>query len=284
MLHRINLLTTLGLFLVRPLALPAQIQVAQESAAEVGDFDANVLGTINPFVTSLSTTNYYNFGGRFTFSFGPPLTEPQPTLVESRAHLFLVDTSDGLSMFHVLDEPTSAESGTADTAYTLSGDTAEILAYDETPDYVGTGRDFYTSDGMLFTADHQWVANRTDGLAIGSLDGAGWSMFVSFTAAPTGLSDWHAISADGNSLILALEPGRRVRLQPVAVSGIPTLMIVPAGPEQVTISWTPDTPGFLLQETPSLPSLNWMNSPSGADNPVTVPASENAKFYRLFKP
>ena len=73
---------------------------------------------------------------------------------------------------------------------------------------------------------------------------------------------------------------------PVAVqtAGAPQLTIVPAAPGQATISWTPATPGFVLQETPGLAPSNWVNSASGATNPVTVPATGPSKFYRLRKP
>lgn len=73
---------------------------------------------------------------------------------------------------------------------------------------------------------------------------------------------------------------------PVAVqsAGAPTLAIIPSASGIATISWMPATPGFVLQETPSLAPTNWINSVSGATNPVTVPAMLPAKFYRLFKP
>jgi hypothetical protein len=72
--------------------------------------------------------------------------------------------------------------------------------------------------------------------------------------------------------------------QAVQVVGVPTLFIVPATPGYATISWVPNTPGFVLQEVSSLASTNWINSPSGSANPTTVPAVVPAKFYRLFKP
>ena len=73
---------------------------------------------------------------------------------------------------------------------------------------------------------------------------------------------------------------------PTAVQtvGAPTLTIAPAGAGQATISWTPNTPGFVLQETVSLSPANWTNSLSGTTNPILVPAPLPAKFYRLFKP
>jgi hypothetical protein len=70
----------------------------------------------------------------------------------------------------------------------------------------------------------------------------------------------------------------------VQVTGAPMLIIIPATPGNATISWTPNTPGFVLQETAVLSPANWTNSPSGSANPVTVPAAVPTKFYRLFKP
>lgn len=72
--------------------------------------------------------------------------------------------------------------------------------------------------------------------------------------------------------------------QVVQTPDAPTLTVTPAGPGFATLSWTPATPGFVLQETVSLSPPNWTNAPSGATNPVTVPATFPAKFYRLFKP
>ncbi len=73
---------------------------------------------------------------------------------------------------------------------------------------------------------------------------------------------------------------------PVAVqtSGAPTLSVLRAAPGLATISWTPATPGFVLQETVSLGPSNWVNSVSGPTNPVVVPAAWPTKYYRLIKP
>jgi hypothetical protein len=70
----------------------------------------------------------------------------------------------------------------------------------------------------------------------------------------------------------------------VQIPGAPLLSIVASGPGQVSISWSPKTPGFVLQESLSLSTTNWLNSVSGGTNPVNVPAVPPAKFYRLFKP
>jgi len=70
----------------------------------------------------------------------------------------------------------------------------------------------------------------------------------------------------------------------IQTPGAPTLSIVPAGPGQARVSWTPEATGWLLQETPSLAPATWGNSPSGATNPALVPTGPPMKFYRLFKP
>jgi hypothetical protein len=72
--------------------------------------------------------------------------------------------------------------------------------------------------------------------------------------------------------------------QAIQVTGTPTLTIAPAPPGNAAISWSPNTPGFVLQETLSLSPTNWVNSASGVTNPIVVPATLPTKFYRLFKP
>jgi hypothetical protein len=70
----------------------------------------------------------------------------------------------------------------------------------------------------------------------------------------------------------------------VQTPGAPTLQIVRGAPGFATISWNPATPGFALQQSDNLTAPNWSDAPSGAANPVTVPATLPSKFYRLRKP
>jgi len=70
----------------------------------------------------------------------------------------------------------------------------------------------------------------------------------------------------------------------IQTPGAPTLSINLVSPSQARVSWSPQVPGWLLQETPSLAPTAWGNSPSGATNPALVPSGTPTKFYRLFKP
>ena len=72
---------------------------------------------------------------------------------------------------------------------------------------------------------------------------------------------------------------------PTAVqsSYAPTLLIGPAAPGFATVSWTPATPGCVLQVSPTLTPPAWTNAPTGATNPATIQATPPARFYRLFK-
>jgi hypothetical protein len=66
--------------------------------------------------------------------------------------------------------------------------------------------------------------------------------------------------------------------------GGPTLLLTNVAPGFATISWTPPTPGFTLQSTDSLSPPNWVNAPSGTNNPANVPTALPVRFYRLSKP
>jgi hypothetical protein len=72
--------------------------------------------------------------------------------------------------------------------------------------------------------------------------------------------------------------------QAVQTEGAPTLTIAKGAPGFANISWTPASTNWILQERLSLTAGFWTNSPSGATNPITVPAPVPVKFYRLFKP
>jgi len=68
----------------------------------------------------------------------------------------------------------------------------------------------------------------------------------------------------------------------IQTPGAPTLIITPGAPGFATISWSPATPGFVLQHSVTNP--NGSNAPSGTANPATAPATLPLKFCRLRKP
>jgi len=72
--------------------------------------------------------------------------------------------------------------------------------------------------------------------------------------------------------------------QAVQTVGAPTLQIVSGTPGNAVISWTPPLTNWVLQENLNFGTTNWVNSVSGATNPIVVPATLPKKFYRLFKP
>ena len=65
---------------------------------------------------------------------------------------------------------------------------------------------------------------------------------------------------------------------------VPAIFISNIGSGKETISWSPKTPGFVLQETTNLLSASWVNSTNGATNPVTITNTATFKFYRVFHP
>lgn len=98
-------------------------------------------------------------------------------------------------------------------------------------------------------------------------------------AGTIGQQDAGTLSGKTYTLEGGLWPGLVTR---VVVPGGPTLLIV-ASDGSVTVSWSPNTPGFVLQEA-SNPEGSWTPSPTGSQNPVTLPATAESRFLRLARP
>ena len=235
-------MTKLLLFLLSGLfisnAYAASVMVFQESAPNASDFNANPLGSIQPFSTSGTLEEFYDYrGSEFKNTAAVSLTRNQ-------SHLFLVDASDGLGLFVVHDNGQTNGGGRAETRVDLIGDSAAFLVQDEpAPD--PQNRDSYTTNapGTLFTAVNKWVSGFTDGYVIGALDG-NWVLDLQFADAsaidsstqaadtPTisGLETWAAISSDGSEIALVLQELRRVRLSVVPIpAALPLLLSAVAG-------------------------------------------------------
>jgi hypothetical protein len=203
----------LGICVIAPNSEAVQIRVSQESSAGAGDFDANILGFIDPFIIGLTTATFYQYGVPNGASYNGELNGG-PNPVSSLSQVFLVDAADGLSLVVVHDNPNDGTGGSTQTRWNLSGDTAAQLQADDPGEPLAV-----SSGGTQFDSTKNWAPCCTDGYAIGSLDG-GWAMFGQFLALPAGIDQWAAVSSDGGSIILELEVARRVRLdvfQPVSV-------------------------------------------------------------------
>ena len=68
----------------------------------------------------------------------------------------------------------------------------------------------------------------------------------------------------------------------INLPGVPTLFITRSGANAI-LSWTPGSPGFVLQGNGGFSPAGWADAPSGSTNPATVPAAGAARFYRLRK-
>lgn len=63
-------------------------------------------------------------------------------------------------------------------------------------------------------------------------------------------------------------------------AGAPRLFIQYSG-GLATISWTPAAASYVLQVNDTLNPASWTNAPSGIANPVNVPTTGAARFFRL---
>jgi len=202
-----NLIVVAVALLASAASAVVEIRVSQESSAGAGDFSSHVLGTINAREYSTGTAADYYAYGATNFSFNGPWPTP---LVNDRTHVFFVNASDGLSLFVVHDDTVGSNGGTAAMKFVLSGDAngAGWKAQDDPPT-----SESYTINGNTFTTSHGWGADYTDGFAIGSLDGTGWSMLGEFTAAPTGITSLAAYSDGSSTIGLNMATGRRVKYE-----------------------------------------------------------------------
>ncbi|MEM7309329.1 MAG: hypothetical protein AAF682_21780 [Planctomycetota bacterium] len=197
-------------------AFGSDVEVAQESAPGLGDFDANVLGTIAMLASDADVAAYYAYDTTVTESYGG--VEPAP--VDRRSYLFVHRSSGdcGTALVALHDQANSPAGGSFFCSVELLGDPdgAAFLVKDD-PDGVGTVPDQYTGSpgSSSFAADQGWQTCCTDGWAIGPLDGP-WETRVEITQATIGIDGWFAYSATGAELPLDLTAGRRVRLRLVS--------------------------------------------------------------------
>ena len=104
---------------------------------------------------------------------------------------------------------------------------------------------------------------------------------IVFNGVGVNAGDWNKLDADAvGPVIDEFRFGTTyASVAPTAPIVGPALAIQP-GDSSVQISWTGGV-GFSLQQSDSLGSPSWSSAPAG--NPVTIPASQAARFYRLIK-
>lgn len=195
------------------------IRVSQEASPGV----FTVLGFITPFDgLGQTAAQYYDYGGVGGNAASYGNTNASTILAADTTSLFTVNTQEGLSLFVVHSAPNvPASNGIADMQFNLAGGNADILAHD---DPVTDPQDIYSGSagGTVFTSHHVWQGGNTDGLAIGPLGNA-FPTYAEFTAPPSGLNAWVAISNGGSTIPLVLESGLHVRLDLVPEPSTVTL-------------------------------------------------------------
>jgi hypothetical protein len=99
-------------------------------------------------------------------------------------------------------------------------------------------------------------------------------------------SQWTVVSPDGSVSFSGLSVhDNAIWIEDVTMtSQVASLRIESSGSTELILSWTPDVPGWVLQECEDLISPVWTDTASGSTNPVTIPVASPATFYRLVRP
>lgn len=161
----------------------------------------------------------------------------------------------------------------------------------------GTSLNLYDADGVLLTSNLASVQASTPvatgpggfwGTGVYAVDGQGHLISIATDGVVTQVGEnfgqltGFAFGPDGALYASQLENDLIWRIGEDELG--PRLSITLAAPDEATLSWSPETPGFGLQEATRLSPPDWTDSPSGPANPVTVPTTPTTKFFRLVKP
>ena len=201
--------------------------VASASASPIALTEEIFTWTIEPFDTSLTAADYYSYGNPQAFSYNGDVNGGPSTLSDVGL-VFLVNASDGLSLFVVYDQPDDFTGGSSAIDWTLTGDTAAVLFVDDPGD---SHTLTVNSGGTQFSASASWSDCCTDGYVIGSLDGS-WSMAASFLGGQ-GLNRWNVVSSDGTVVSFPVQSLRSFQLsamaEPTSVPEPATLVLMGGG-------------------------------------------------------
>ena len=213
--HLIALVALIGIALP---AHAAMVRVSQESSAGAGDFDANVLGFIDTYTTTLAIGGFYQYNSPDGASYNGDLNGG-PAPLSSITQSFFVEASDGLHYVVVHDNPNDGSGGATSMTTLLSGGAGGSTGFTVLDDPGESGATSDVGSDRRFDNTHNWIACCTDGFAIGDLGlTSGFLMFAMFDTTPTGITGWQA-TGSSNAIALVLQAGREVRfdLAPVPV-------------------------------------------------------------------
>lgn len=120
------------------------------------------------------------------------------------------------------------------------------------------------------SSDGRWVVaafnlNGTNGIYSIAADGSGSVKAIRFVAPPAQIYNFI---------------GGIAEITPPAT---PVLSITLLGPGKATVSRTPRTPAYVLQEATSLDTSAWVNSASGSAEPIEIPTLVAPKLFRLIR-
>ena len=211
-----------ALFALAQFAAAAPIRVSQESSPGAGDFDSNILGYILPFEAASQTpAEIYAYNG---FSYGGTIHP----WVDNTQQTFFVNTSQGLSLFHVIDGIYGGFSGSASLFFEVFNDVVAVQVFDD------LGEIFAGAGGTTVTGEFVFNNCCTDGVVFGALDGPAWAVHASNTVSPVALRDgWHVAGAN-QTFSVSDETGRRVRFDVVPEPGSAALL----GGGILALAWT----------------------------------------------
>ena len=244
-------------------------------------------GTNNP--ANGSTTLALNLPNGRALGFSGPDWDPPPG--QTDADVYLNTSSMNL-------DRTSIDPAKFDLFAVAAHEIDEVLGLTSALDGLANGDPAPTGDAQvmdLFRYDqngNRSFTTASSAQAWFSLDGT--TRLVRFSQDATGdFHDWYSPGGQTPRVQDAFAtrgatPDPTVELIALDVIGyhflVPTIAIADTGNGVTTVSWSPDTPGFTLQESTNLLSAVWRNSASGTNNPVTLTNTTTLKFFRVFHP
>jgi uncharacterized delta-60 repeat protein len=174
--------------------------------------------------------------------------------------------------------------GMLDTTFSLTNGSERVFSNGGWLDFVtidSSGRIFLNGG---FNADD---LSGYYGLARFNPDGSLDSAFKPMKSIISNLKVNRAIFLNDGKILLGGEFGdvfgvQRGGIARIHAEGSATVRLqIQSNPGYATISWSPTTPGFVLQVSDSLATPTWTDAASGSANPVSVPLMGTAKFFRL---